>query len=438
MKTPFKLNPLTYFILLLTAALGLCLATLAVAFIHAPRIGTLAPAFSFQEVYFSEAWSFDAEQYRVQLPEKALIAPVYQEGTFMGMTFQAEGGTVVPRGSTERQKASGGFFMMDNETFLQAKGDTLFAPVEDRTLKNRLILSARQLTVLPSLQAIIHERTFIPEMEKGYAYLEKNNGTALTDLDSIVVENRPWLVIYFGLQIMMALVFAQILSLDLAVPRPTAYTLKSTPSRWEAAACLLSLFLLYTLHGYMDLPAFDPTFNPYAVLTYLGILAVLAILAWRQLIPRQTFGLTVQNLLRSAVIALVLALMLTVFSALKLPESLAVEPLQAAAALFALLFVSSLAKELFWRGFFQTLLERITGRLGGLLLTTALITGFYVLVAHTHSPEVLMDPVRQLELFFFLPGFSLVLGYVFLRSRNILSSTLLHTLVLFVPQALIF
>ncbi len=439
MKTPLRLNPLSYFSLLLVAATGLCLAVLLTASFQAPRIGTLPPVFSFQEVYLSEPWTFEAGEYRFRLPENAVIAPVYNADTFIGFTFQAENGTVLSPASAGRERVSGGFLAMDNETFLQTKGKALFTPVPDRTLKNRLVLEARQLLVFPVVQAVVHPRLFLPDGERDYAYLE-NNGVIGTRDFSLLEENRPWLVTFFGLQFLLALLVTQLLTLDLSPPRPLAAALKTFPSGRDAAAAGAAILLLFLLHGYLGLSAaaFDAAFHPAALLAYLAVLLSLTLLSWRRVITRQSFGLTRKNTGRGFAVALFLALILTAFSALSLPRGLAVETPRAAASLFGLIFLLALARELFWRGFVQTLLERAAGRWGSLLLATLLASGFYLLLAWTQTPERLVDAAGQLELFFFLPGLTLLLGYVYLRSRNVLSSALLHALILFIAKTLIF
>ncbi len=439
MKTPLKLNPLSYFLVLLGATFGLCLAALLIAFFQAPQIGTLPPGFSFNEVYWSEPWSFHTGKYRVDLPDKAVIAPVYCENGFMGMTFQAEGGTVVFPGSTRKQKVSGGFMAMDNDTFLRAKGEVLFTPLQDQTMKNRRILLARQLLVFPSLQAFVHERFFIPAEEEGYAYLE-NAGQARETGQQIVLENRPWLISYFGLQFLVALLFTQMLTLDLPVPKTISRTLESSPSGREFAVSAGGLLALFAVHLLADLPAsvLDPALQAPSLLAYLLILLILAGLSWKQVIARQYLGLTWKNAGRGIVIALVLVLILTVFSALSFPVGLSTESLPQTARLFAILCAVAFSKEVFWRGFLQTLLERTAGRWGGLLLNSLLVTSFYLLLAWTRSAAILSDPASQLELLLFLPTSSLILGYVFLRSRNIISSTLLHALLLFIPLAIRF
>jgi len=440
MKTPLRLNPLSYFSLLLVAATGLCLAVLLMASYHAPRIGTLPPSFSFQEVYLlSEPWAFEAGGYRLRLPENAVIVPVYNKDTLIGFTFQAESGTVLSPASAGRERVSGGFLFMDNETFLQTKGETLFTPVADRTLKNRLSLEARQLVVFPAVQAVVHPRLFLPDGERDYAYLESNGVFGSRDL-SLLEENRPWLVTFFGLQFLLALLVTQMLTLDLSPPRSLAVVLKTFPPGRDVAAAGAAILLLFLLHGYLGLSAaaFDAALHPAALLAYLAVLLPLALLNWRGVITRQSFGLTGKNIGRGLAIALFLALILTAFSTLSLPRGLTVEIPRAAASLFGLIFLPALARELFWRGFVQTLLERAAGRWGGLLLATFLASGFYLLLAWTQTPERLTNAAGQLELFFFLPGLTLLLGYVYLRSRNVLNAALLHALILFIAKTLVF
>jgi len=436
-RTPLKLNPISYFILLLAAAIALCLAAFYVAFFHSSSIGTPAPSIHFREIYQSEAWDFARGDYRVHLPDEAVIAPVYNRDDFIGITFQAEHGAAFTPGKTETLDITGGFITMDNDTFQELKGETLFLSVDDRISASRLSLSARQLVTLPTVEVIGHQRIFLPGEEQTYTYLEKD-GQALYGPETIDPEHRFWMLSFFGLQLFIAMLFAQMLTLDLPTPKPMLHILKTFPLWREFAAALISLLLLYGAYLYLELPPLSRDFNLYSLSTYAGIMIFLVLLAWKHLISRQLFGVNWQNIWRSIIVSLVLVLVITFFSALKFPTGLTVATASQGATLFGLLFACCLAKELFWRGFIQTLLERTTGRWGGLLLTPVLVTGFYCLVIYTRSPEILADPARQLELFFFLPGLSLLLCYVFLKSRNILGSALLHTLLLFLPQAVTF
>lgn len=417
----------------------LCLLAFYIAFSNPLHLGIVPPNFTLKEVYKSEPWIFKIKEYMIELPEETIVIPVYVEGNFTGLTFQAEKGYVYNTRKNTREDFTGGFLATDEETYFKLKGETLFLPVEEGVAKRKLAALSRQLIRYPQIQGIGFQRIFLPVEEKFYLYLEKNGSPLELEHNCIPAKKYPWLITYFALLILIITLFIHILTLDLHFPMSLTRFLKLNPSHREY---LVFFSLLGTLFLFENMVEFSsPTTAPkaLAIIFYYAIFFLLFFLARRQLITWHLFGLNTLYVPRSIVLALVAVSIIVIFSSLKFPTGLSPYlPFSRLISLFIFYFSFFLGKELFWRGFTQTILERAVGKEGGLFLNVLLVCAFYFLISYLKTPGLTANTSKVLELLFFLPALSFLLGYIYQRSRNILSPALLHTLIFFLPEILVF
>ncbi len=439
MKIPFKLNPITHFIFLLILVIFSSLAAFCISFSNHKSTGIISPRFTFKEVYYCEPWTFHLGKYSFYLPKESIITPVFHEENFRGIIIQKnKEGLTISEGNLSYD-ITAGFLAINHETFLQLKGDILFLPLEDGYLKKRVLSSARQQIKLPEVKSIGFTQVFLPPLESYYIYLE--NGSVQLDFALPYLENNyNWLLLYFGLMVLIIILVVQILTLDLHPSGKLLQLLANTPPTLQELLLALGIFPAVLLaEKFSGFNPFDSRIHPLSMVAYYIILILLFILAKKQIITLQKIILNVQHLDRCIILALVVSFIIMAFSAFKFPSGILPGfTYQGLALYFSLYFFYALGKEFFWRGFLQTLLERLWGKWSGLILTPLIFSFIFFLVFLVQNQGMAPSPHDSLELFFFVPATSFILGYIYYRSRNIFSSTLLHALLLFLPRFLTF
>lgn len=428
-------NPVTYFFVIISLVLFFGLVAFFVAWYKPGSTGQLFSSPEFEEVYRSnEEWSFQLNDYHITFLENSVIAPVYESGNLAGLTVRGKGQIKQP----SEVQIDSLFIALDEEKYYQIKGDTIFSTIDAPGIKEEAIFSARGLVNLPGISCFGFKRVFPPSEDSFFLYIEKN-GVGSTLSSHPFNEVAPFFLLYFGSVLAMNLLVLQLLTYDLSHGSKMKDLLAVSPPALEillAAGFVIGAFLTKHFSNIGSLPD-EMSVGP--VPLYTGFIFLLFTVSRKRFIPVQNFGLTGEHMGRSLLMPPLIAFILTSFSALQLPTGIA-----AGSSFFQvlLLFLSSLlyafTAELFWRGYLQTFLERMLGLKIGLLTSTLICAGFFMLLALFDAEGFPLPSGRYVELVFFGPAIYLLLGIVFQRSRNICSPALLHALVLFLPQVLAF
>ncbi|NLX91617.1 MAG: CPBP family intramembrane metalloprotease [Firmicutes bacterium] len=439
-----KANAVTRFFSILTAVTFLCF-TAFFLFFSEPKetsLGIIAPRLDITRVYQTEPFSFSLEEYRIFLPRGSAVMAVPLNSTFTGLVFLGEG-KAIQKGKNLPEKITGGYLVVDKKTYLQLKGDTLFLPLEDHILKNKLSLFLEQEIKKQSVNSFGFERIFLPPEGKSYLYLE-DNGVPLEQTPSAVHgRHLLGLILYFSLVIAAVLLVAQLLTLDLRPSYSLAGFLKNPPDFSEKLLSAAILFTLFLFHGVW--PA-TQTANPFCgeiapafLLLYLGLFLLIRVLASRGKISRQYGLFQWRQFPRDLGLALAITLIITVFSTVQIPSDLPGSTNTRQLFLQFLYFFSRAAVfELIWRNFLQTTMERLWGMRPGLLLATLIFTGVFFASACSAISEPNRNITFFCELLFFVPATALILGYIYQKTRSILGNALILALIMFLPKLLIF
>lgn len=443
MKKILKANAITRFFSLFIAIVLLCFAAFFLVFSEGKEacLGTIAPNAEYNQVYQSEPFSFSLEDYEVFLPQGGIISTIPLSDTFTGLLFLGEG-EAVHRESCE--KISGGYLVVDAETYLRLKGDTLFLPLEDRHLKRKFAATARQLFHNPAIHSLGFERIFLPPAGRSHLYLEYNGAPLVHPAFSNVYSGLlPRLMLYFSLVIAIILLIARVLTLDLKPSYSLAAFLKTPPVLAEKYLCLSVFILLFLMHRFW--PASQPS-NPFRgeisttfLVFYLALFLLVQGLAYRGKIPPQYSGFQWRHFPRDTALALVISLAITVLSTLQIPSDLS-GSINTRQLLLQFIYFFSWAAvfELAWRNFLQTIMERLWGKRAGLFINTLLFTGIFFVSTYGNLAEQNTNILLLCELLFFVPGTALILGYIYQKTRSVLGNTLILTLLLFLPRLLNF
>jgi len=438
-----KTNAVTRFFSLFLVITLSCFAALSLVFSETREadLGIFTAKGSVNRIYRSEPFSFYLEGYEIFLPQGSMIVPLPLNDAFTGLAFLGEG-AAVHRGKNISEKITGGYLVVDTKTYLQLKGDTLFLPVEDRLLASKLAVTFQQLIQNPAIHSLGFERIFLPPAGSSHLYLE-NDGVPL--VQPVIAGSYNFLlsrlILYFSLVIAIVLLVAQLLTLDLKPSYNLSNFLRTPPVVSEKILSMAVLIILFLAHRIWPVARAGNPFrsetNPAFFFLYLGLLLIINLLIYKGKIPPQFAGLQWRQFPRDAGLALVISLIITVFSTLQIPSVLfGSGNIKQLFWQFIYFFSWAAVFELVWRGFLQTTLERIWGRKTGLLISTLLFTGIFFISAYGNIPEQSRNILLLCELLFFVPGTALILGYIYQLTRSILGSTLTLTMLFFLPRLL--
>ena len=439
MLSNWKTNTMTRFLTLFTLILLLCLLASALLFSGLGKIdlGMSKPKINIEEAYQSEPFSFHLEGYDIFLPYGGLLASFPLSNSYRGLVFLAEGEVIRTEDRFAAKKITGGYLIVDEETYLQIKGDTLFLPLEEYALSSRILDALEELIHSPALNAFGFDRIFLPHGGRSHLYLEYN-GAPLVQLDYSTENSFSLsLAFYFSLVILIALLIILLLSFDLKPSFNLADYLGARPSTPEIALGLAILIILFLVHLFGS--AASPLINPFRgavglffLAVYLALFLLLLFFVFKGIIPSPFPHLKWRQLPQDLGLGLIIALIITVLSGLQL-SSFANFSFPPAKELL-LYFIWATIFELIWRGVLQTTMERLWGLRWGLLGSVIIFTALFFVAGAIHIPD--KNIFLFWETLFFLPGTALILGYAYQKRRSILGNSFLLTILFFLSRLL--
>lgn len=392
--------------------------------------GTFAgPPYRYEtkDVYTFEPWTFQLEDLEAAYPEGGLILPLFRNEKQEAVMILAQGEYKVSGQPLPDPGPAGIFMVIDEKLFEELRGCIICLPLENSDAAQQVMEIYERQPGLPVIWRPVIPLMFTPAPDSTYYYFISEEGEALFP----PVLRDPPAKLYCALALYALLIIIVILMLNV-------FSLDHHPSRyWEilyqtrpgfvalglaAAAVLLAM-------GSELLPLFAGA-PAYSFLSgYLLFIALFLVLAYYKKIQLWDTGLNWNALGQGYFFALAAAAMFMIMTR-GLPQQFSFNGWETAAGLAFSIFVIGLARELVWRGYIQTILGRQWGAVPGLLIT-ALLAGLthYATVA-LGNPALLSYPYTLVELLILAPGSAIVLGYLYLRTENILCCALLHGLLL--------
>jgi len=430
-----KLSGINYFVALIIL-LGIVLVLGLISFILVASfpgaLGTAPPRYEIKEVYDFEPWSFEINSLSVSFPEGGIIIPVFRDNKQEAALLIGPGEYTDPEHNLPAEKPLGLYLNIDFDIFSELRGDTIFIPTEDAVVKKAALdVYRRQPPGLP-----LHWQRGIPLVfhpEKGalYYYFIDAEGNAL--MPPVIVEPGNKLygtLALYALLIVMALLIILIFSLDYHPSRYWKFIHCARPP-WPVAAVAAGIAAFALLSEL--LPALTGLQETIAALGYAAAMIILIVLARLKIIDFLDFGLRPDTFRHGYLMVLAVAVLYLVMTR-GIPGKPALNGVTTLIDFLRLFFLVALARELIWHGYIQTVLGRRLGITPGIIITAVLTGMVHYIVLTVTAPWMLAYPYTAVETFILVPGTALVLGLVYLRTENILSSTLLHTLILFLPR----
>ncbi len=450
-----KFNYLVKLLLLLAAIFVLVLAVFLLATSFPESLGTPPPTYQIKRSYEFEPWSFSFYDLHLSFPEGGIIVPVYEQekqkaALILGREiYEDKNGLELPGvdgnqslvpdpeslSVNSMEYPEGIFLMITEEELEKIKKDIIFIPVEDPEIDAAVNDLFNRQPGLPVIWSNKIPFSFPPSKSASYYYFIDQQGDPVWP----PVQNQAGGPVYISglLYIMFYLIIwlvVLILSLDHRYSSHWKERQNTLAGGWELGAVLVTGAMAFggeILPGTARLPE--------AVLSigYGAAIFLLFALLKAGKINHLELGIDRGTFKRGYFIAIMAAVMLLT-TILRLPQGIRLEGRHTIAIFITIFFCLGLSREMLWRGFIQNILGRQLGPAGGLLATALLAGAIRAGTYFVTAPWMLSYPFTYVEIIVLEPGLAAILGFLYFRTENVLSCALLHTLVIFLPQTLMF
>jgi len=432
-----KLAGINYFIaliilLILIFVLGFAAFILVAYFPGA--LGAAPPHLEIKEIYEFEPWSFEIDSLSASFPAGGMIMPIFRDNKQEAVLIIGQGEYGSQARSIPEENPTGLYLDIDVDLFNEIRGDTIFVPVEDINDRETAMHIYKQQQGLPIQWQRGIPLVFYPGGEAMYYYFLDASGRPY--LPPVIVEpdnNVTASIVLYALFITVLLLTILAFSLEHHHSRYWKFIHCARP-QWPVPVAALGAagfaFIGELLPSLYELPEISMALG-YAAAA--GALILLAKMKWIDFLD---FGLRRETVKYGYIIVVIVAVLFIVVTR-GFPGKLALNGLSSLADFLMLFFLVALAREVIWRGFIQVALGRSFGPIVGLILTAALAGLVHYATLAAAEPWLLDYPYTIVETLILAPGTALVLGFIYMRTENILSSTALHCLILFLPRLII-
>lgn len=487
LRATFQNSFVTALLLLVILVVTLLSAIAAVLYLPT-SIGEQRQELTIDEMYHFNELSLDEFDYLgLNFPKGGFLVPAYNKlGSIKGLAIIGDGEyhLQVPNGIfRESGKLSGIYYPTSEERFallllkanytevtsrnvlIDSKGQVVesetsnvyFDQVRDQAKK--LFVQSEDLYL--KIQLFGYKRVFLPASDLNLALLTPNkegetgnwryyeNRTVSLfklasneEVFSWTNENKlndyphKYMLVYatitLSLLLLSAVILVLLLTIDIDEKRRTKYLVeKINYPLWAVFLAVVFHFAsqyLLTAYDYLD----------YQSYILIGSLYVFIILAFcKNSAESEYLGLNFKNLLHSILAAVLLGFFFQIMSVFNVPVRIAYSSYSDLLIQFVLVFFfQALINELVFRGIIQNFIERLTTTFIAILVTAGIVALINFIVYNYLHQNVMTETVIQA--FLVAPLGSLVLSFLYVRTRSILASALLATFLVILPKLLIF
>lgn len=428
-----KLSGKNYFValfILLGITVMLVVAVFILTAYFPESLGRQPYEYELSSVYEFEPWSFETENLNIAFPRGGIIAAVYESNRKMSILLLGDG--IYNQDEQERtdESTAGIFIVIEYSLFEEIRRDNLFFPVDSRQYEETAAIAARQMGI-PVIWKEMIPLTFHADSGLVYYYYIAEDGTPQLPPVSIqTVRNVAGSALIYTLFFLIILLLLTIFLLDRRISRTWVHLSKSDPGAFSLGLVVIAAALAFA--GEI-MPKLYGRPADYAVFAYGAAVLILVIAARYRKIDHLSFGFYPDRLRFGYFVALATALII-ITATRGFPGRIALDGSETALAWLLVFLLTALPREMIWRGYIQTTLSRKLSPAMGLLITVLLIALVHFTTQVMVNPWMLDYPYTFIEAGVFVPGTAAVLGYLYLRTENILASAFLHSLLVFLPQ----
>ncbi|MCF6094682.1 hypothetical protein L1765_11990 [Microaerobacter geothermalis] len=420
--------------------------------------GEMDQILQLKEAYTFTTWEPPLFNYlSVKWEQGGLVLPSYsQKGDFRGILIIGEGElTFNPPNEKNPLKTSisSAYFPLNENSWdhlkVELKQTASILPDKVRNKANDMLKDRKLLYF--SIYLFGYQRNYIPADKEGLALFHDNQGlwVKYQEYDTIKFQKKgekvisydnplkanpfPKNVIISKVTIITTIFFFMILLLTLML------TVEIFPYRkWEFISneshhpsnlYLFSIFVLFAVSQIILKDNFH--WYGYTINLSLFLLAVIPYLSQRN--GWKYIGFSFYHPLKQIVVVLSLSIIFQMAGSLQWPKEMSLPPWGMFFWQFLkTYFFIALIQELYWRIVVQNTLERLLNKWWALFITTFFIS---VIQFTVNTFEGMMSSTElYLQSFLIAPAGFFVIGLLFIRTRSILSTSLLASLLILLPK----
>jgi len=391
--------------------------------------------YEISSISYFEPWYFEAEDLEARFPRGGIILNINETDRFKTVILMGEGNFTKDGRTYANEETSGLLMMIEHDLFDQIRGSNIFMPIEDQSLLFLVSFVFKNTSGVPNIWKDRIPLAFHGRKGLAFYYLLDPEGKPILPpaTNLTLVELYGTFLIYL-LFILITIMTIMIFTLDHRYSRYWYHLAGTPPSRFA----LLSIIAIIPLLALSDIvPVLLEQSSLFAFGGYGLILICLVVAEKYGKIDYLDLGLRRDRLRYGYGLALVTTAII-IISAYGLPTGFAVSGMEPLISLPVIFLLIGLPREMIWRGYIQAVLTRRLGINQGLLAMILMASAVRFIYLITTEPWMLTYPYTYLEALILAPGLAAILGYLYLRTENILACALLHSLIIWLPTIIIY
>jgi len=433
-----KIAGRNYFValMILLVAISFVVIALFVANSILPNaLGNEPYQYEISSISYFEPWNFEAEDLAARFPRGGIILVINETDRFKTVILMGEGSFVKGDITYSNEETSGLLMMIEHELFDQIRGSNIFMPIEDQSLLFLVSFVFKNTSGVPNIWKDRVPLAFHGRQGLAFYYLLDPEGKPILPPATNLTGGELYgtFLIYL-LFILFTIMTIMIFTLDHRYSRYWYHLASIPPSRFA----LYSLIALIPVLALSDIVPVLLEQSSLFAFSGFGLILICLIIAEKYgKIDYLDLGLRRDRLRFGYGLALVTAAII-ILSAYGLPAGFTVSGMRPLLSFPVIFLLTGLPREMIWRGYIQAVLTRRLGINQGLLVMVlmAAVVRFTYLIAT--EPWMLTYPYTYLEALILAPGLAAILGYLYLRTENILACALLHSLIIWLPAIIIY
>lgn len=442
MTTIYK-NPVGKTFLGLIFAFIFGVSALSLSIFSSDQLGKVDVPYQVKETYKFDQWTLNYDFLTLDFPDGGFIIPGYQNDRIASMLIIANGTITIEASDTFKSNSDIDFPLTDevsevviplhHEDFDKLKRDTIFIQEELSYPANYLTERLNSVKSLLFKPNILGMEKFIPPTPRSVmlnitssvygemTYIEDESVTLRSEDISYsfrhaigenlypIPHTQSISLIYNFLLMLAFLGLIAFLTTDFEGRANTGNYLNTIPAIIHVAAFIMYSYLVkwFSLYYILELPI--------QIILYILPVAYLGYWLYIAKIPLKEMGITPYKVIKSLIISFVIFYLLFLSATFELLPSNILDP-----SSFILTLVLVLLTQIILRGFVQSTLETLLGKWFGLISTSLLISGIFLIDA------LFLSKASNLLLAF--SGYlsiSVIVSYSYQRTRNLVTPTIL-------------
>ncbi len=398
-------------------------------------LGQSPQEYVISSVFEFEPWQFRIDAISVSFPEGGIICTVQETSYDRTMMLIGRGSMRHKNDVYNQNNALGIFMTVKHDIFDEIRGDNIFVPVEDRSQLEMVSTVFNKQVGKPT---IWHDKIpisfHIPKELSYFYFIAVDGEPILPPVAKYSTLSISGSAIIYSLFVILMLLVMTLFTLDHRYSQYWVHLARTHPG-------YLGLVLVPITAGLFTAGKITPELNNwpghYAFIGYGAGILLLIILHKRGQVDYLDFGLR-RDKLKNGYMLAILSSALILTATRGLPAGIEIVDQVKLIQLLLIFLLLALPIEMIWRGYIQAYLTRLTGPNWGLLIMITLVGLSQFAFIYITEPWMLYYPYTHLEIAILAPGTAAILGYLYLRTENILACALLHSCIIYLPDIILY